>query len=259
MGFEITYHYREEISKGEYAEEIKIKTAKVGKSHEDTPLESVAGKVMAQLARRNILIIDVEIYEYTKKKISYKEADDGILIKNKKFRFDDGAIVSSGEASEDSELETMLNDPDIYAKLTALLIGPQGKPLAPHQVARAMGQNKAADVLTPPASLAGKRVIRKEKFQPELMQAHKAKQAGLRFTEDKIYSIFGEESMGASIVYTTMDDAGKEVKVSAEYFVAPTAGKLQFANQMSDDGPAPGIDLWGKTNTVGGSDMPDIR
>src|SRR5690606_33375022 len=94
LGFEITLKFHEEISKGEYnKDELKTKTTKVGGPLEDVPIEVLAGKVIAQLARRNILVVDVEIYEITKKKISFKETSDGILIKNKKFRFDDGALI----------------------------------------------------------------------------------------------------------------------------------------------------------------------
>ena len=99
MGYEVIFHYKEEEKSPQngdrsYSEEEKIKKIKVGNLEDDTPIEAVAGKIFAQLARRNILVIDVEIYEFTKKKLNYKETDDGFLIKNKKFRFDDGVSSS---------------------------------------------------------------------------------------------------------------------------------------------------------------------
>lgn len=89
--YEITFHYYEEIRRGEYnRDESKSRTIKVGTPEEDTPLETAASKIISQMARRNILVHDVEIYEFTKKKLSFKETPDGISIKNKKFKFDDG-------------------------------------------------------------------------------------------------------------------------------------------------------------------------
>ena len=86
MGYELVFYFHKEISKGEYnKEEVKKKSVKVGSPYEEVPLETVAGKIIAQLARRNILVVDVDIFELTKKKLSYKETSDGILIKNKKF------------------------------------------------------------------------------------------------------------------------------------------------------------------------------
>ena len=106
LGFEITLKFHEEISKGEYnKDELKTKTTKVGGPLEDVPIEVLAGKVIAQLARRNILVVDVEIHEITKKKISFKETADGILIKNKKFRFDDGALITTSVESEETPQE----------------------------------------------------------------------------------------------------------------------------------------------------------
>ena len=93
MGYELTYHFREEVSKGEYSEEVKTKTIKIGTPEDDMPLDAAAGKIMSMLARRNILLEDVTIYEFTKKHLSFKMADDGILIKNKKFKFDDGPMM----------------------------------------------------------------------------------------------------------------------------------------------------------------------
>ncbi|NDD55035.1 hypothetical protein EBZ39_14430, partial [bacterium] len=65
MGYEILYRYKEALEKpGAYGEEVKTKSVKVGKVTDEIGLDVVAGKVMSQLARRNILIVDVEIYEY---------------------------------------------------------------------------------------------------------------------------------------------------------------------------------------------------
>ena len=85
--FEITYKFKKQISPGVYEEEIESKTVKVGQAYEDTPLEAAAGKIIAQLARRNILVVEVEAYEYRKKQINVKLVDDGVVIKNKRYIF----------------------------------------------------------------------------------------------------------------------------------------------------------------------------
>ena len=93
MGYELIFHYKEAESPGVYKDEIKNKSYKIGKVTEDVGLDVLAGKILAQLARRSILIVDVEIYEYAKKKLNYRETNDGIVLKNKKFSFDSGVIL----------------------------------------------------------------------------------------------------------------------------------------------------------------------
>ena len=98
MGYEVKYFYKEETEvKGQYSDEIKEKKVKIGDPWEEVPLEVVAGKVMAQLAKRNIFVTDVEIYRLAKEKISYRNTEDGIVIKNKKFRYDDGPAAVADE------------------------------------------------------------------------------------------------------------------------------------------------------------------
>lgn len=43
---------------------------------------------MGQLARRDIFVSGVEVFELSKKPISFRESDGGVVIKNKKFTFD---------------------------------------------------------------------------------------------------------------------------------------------------------------------------
>ena len=114
--FEIKYFYKESAEPGFYKDEILTKTLKVGRFGEDISLEILAGKIMAQLARRNILIVDIEIYEYAKKKIKYKETDSGIIIKNKKFSFDSGAVVESN-LEDDEEVSRILEDENLLSKI----------------------------------------------------------------------------------------------------------------------------------------------
>lgn len=235
MGYEIVFHYKEVSDKpGVYQEEIKTKTAKVGKSNDDIGIDVLAGKIMSQLARRNILIVDVEIYEFAKKKIGYRETSDGIVIKNKKFSFDSGAIVITDEF--DNEI-----DEDF-------------KPLPSPSKDRA---DRSCPLAT--KNIASKRQIRQEIYDPDPVGLHKARQKGLRFTPGKKYPIYSEESLGSTLVYTSSDDSGKEVKVNAEYFVAIGTGLIE-----QDSGPkyvgaenqSEEINLWNNYEQI---DMPEIR
>jgi hypothetical protein len=241
MGYEIFYHYKEASEKpGTYGDEVKTKSCKVGKVTEEVGIEVVAGKVMSQLARRNILIVDVEIYEYAKKKLRYREASDGIVIKGKKFSFDSGAVVTTEDFESEEETKEDLNE-DFKP------IPSPSKELASKSCPVQRSQNLA------------KRAIRQEMYDPDPVGEQKVRQKGLKFTMGRKYPVYSEESLGSTLVYSTTDDSGKEVKVSAEYFVAVGSGLSQ-----EDEGPRyvgaenqkEEINLWGSYERT---EMPDIR
>jgi len=224
----------------------------VGKGFEDVPLEVLAGKIIAQLARRNILVVDVEIFEYVRKKLSYRESPDGILIKNKKFRFDDGAVVEADvedPQAKEELAELLSNNPELMQENAGVL-----KPLQPQP----QPQANIAPRPPAPATLSGQRPIRFEIYDPSIHSEHKAQQQGYKFSKGKRYPIFQEESMGEAgpVIYTTVDDTGKETRCSSEYFTAPTQG-IRYENVVKED-KAEDIDLWGSTPNVA-NDMPDLR
>lgn len=235
MGYELVFHYKEVGEKpGIYNEEIKNKSYKIGKVTEDVNIELVAGKILSQLARRNILIVDVEIYEYAKKKISYRETTDGIVIKNKKFSFDSSSVALVEEFTEDEPIEDFKNIPS------------PSKDLADRSC-----PIKAKNLV--------KRAIKQEIYDPDPIGQQKVAQKGLKFTPGKKYSIYSEESLGSTVIYSTIDDSGREVKVGSEYFIAIGVGLSQ-----EDEGPKyvgaesqkDEINLWKNYEQV---DMPDIR
>ena len=103
MGFECIYYFHKKVD-GDYDRENKETfKKKVGDPFDDVPLEKLAASIMAQMARRDIWIVDVEIFELTKKQISFKESKGGIVIKNKKFSFD-GEEHEGRVEGRDSEL-----------------------------------------------------------------------------------------------------------------------------------------------------------
>jgi len=238
MGYEVCYKYKESAgSPGVYSDEIKDRMVMIGSISEDVSLEALASKLMTQLARRNIFIVDVEIYEYARKKVSYRETESGIVIKNRKFSFDSGRVV---ETDDLAEAESRDEDDDF-------------KPVP-------SPSRDLADKSCPLSNRSRpRRPIRQEIYDPEPMSEFKAKQKGLKFTKGRKYPIYSESSMGSTVVYKTKDDAGKEVDVSSEYFVAIGAG-------LVDQNPGPEyvgaedqrdeINLWRNYEQV---DMPEIR
>ena len=76
MGFEVKYIYHERVDGKYNTDEKKEMKKKIGTPLDDTPLETLAGAVLAQMARRDILVVDVEIQEYTKRSISFKQSNE---------------------------------------------------------------------------------------------------------------------------------------------------------------------------------------
>lgn len=254
MGFEIHYKFREEITKGEYSEEIKEKVVKVGSPDEELPVENAASKIMAQLARRNILIVDVEIYEFTKKKLAYKETDDGIVIKNKKFKFDDGPAISTEIIDENSEVAALLANPNILAQLQKIVGGNK----QPHELMR---EELLAKAKLNSNSNNSKKVRRQEEYSPNPRLDAQNRAQGMKFTMGKRYPILEEIQKGlkdmARTFYLVRDDSGTEVEVGAESFMPIVSGKLSFEEEMRDSRD-PGIPLdWGGANEI--MDMPKLR
>ena len=246
MGFEIKYFYKEAIEPGIYNEEVFSKVSKVGKFEDEISLEVLAGKVMAQLARRNILIVDIEIYEYAKKRISYKETDSGILIKNKKFSFDSGSLVEA-TSEEDEDLHKILEDEGLLSKVKNAL----GLDALPKVNLAQRPKNTNSN---------GKKIIRREIYDPEIIAKHKVEQRGYKFTVGKSYPIFSEKSLiGGMLNYMTMDDTGREIEVGSDCFVAQSSG-LSFQESEPQYVGGEGqkeVNLW---NSVGLEDnVPDIR
>lgn len=183
MGYVVEYWYYEEVEKGEYnKEEKKSGTINVGTPYEDVSLEQLAGKVMALMARRNILVFDVEIYEFAKKKVKFNESSDGIIVKNKKFKFDDGVRITGVEV------------PDA---------APNHQP-QPRLI---------------PQPMARETVLRHEIFHALDGTDGELKRRGMAFTEGKRYPILKETDSGnrLGMMYLTVDDNGRQQTIS-EYF-----------------------------------------
>jgi hypothetical protein len=252
MGFECVYHFHEKLEGDYNKEEVKTFKKKVGDPFEEVSLEKLAGAVMAQLARRDVWIVDVEIFELSKKQISFKEAKGGIVLKNKKFLFDGGGAESSTIIVEDM----MQNQaPTSYPQTASVQ--------HPHEQVQ---QNVNISNQSPnqhPHNQGLRRPVDWVLFTPELHQMVEVKQKNLRFTPDKKYPVFEKKPspMGPAFgdVFTMVDDTGREQLVSDKYFVPGNtqlfADELGFSetSQQRDGGKL----YWGSANQE--PDMPDIR
>jgi hypothetical protein len=221
MSYEILLKYHESNNDGGYnKDEVKEKKIKIGKPFDDIPLEEVASRVIAQLARRSIFVADVEIYEYYKKKITYKELDDGIKIKGRKFGFNGTVTFTECEDDEDKELSEVLKNNPILAK----------------QIAE-IQNNKILPV--PKTQPSFKVAIREEVFDPVVqIPAGSIGCMGKdwKFTKGKRYKIYEEKPAGNNVMfgllYVTTDDAGIRREISDKYFVAP----IRLTENFIDDG-----------------------
>jgi hypothetical protein len=229
MGYEIIFYYKSEVEKGVYGEEVQTKKVKVGSLEDNLGLEAVAGRIFAQFARRNILVVDVEVWEYTKKKLTFREADDGFVIRNKKFKFDEGATLSSAEELPDEQhlVELLKANPALMSQLTGRSAAPQP-----------MAQTPAASLPIPGQSMIGnRRPIRFEVYDPAPELVGIAKQNGLYFTSGKRYPIYGEKTGKGrfdGMIYLTIDDNGVEKNVSDRFFVGPQA-RLEGDGEFIED------------------------
>jgi hypothetical protein len=186
MGFEVLYHYHERLEEGGYdKDEAKTFKKKVGDPYDEVPLERLAGAVMAQLSRRDVWITDVEVFEYSKKRITFRETKGGIVLKNKKFLVDQDAILVVQDIVE------------VPAQAPA------------ESVARGFHPHNGTQL----------RPTKWVTFSPELPMLAEVKQKGLRFTVDKRYPVFKEDVAPLGSVYLTVDDAGREQRISDKYFI----------------------------------------
>ena len=211
MGFEITYKFYEKAEKGYNVEEEKDFKAKVGEPFDEITLEQLAGSIMAQFARRDIMVFDAEVYELAKKQISFKEADGGIILKNKKYRFDRGTQLHCESVVEDlpsSEVE----------QSQAIIPYVEAKPPAP-----VVGRKT-------PRKLSGLAPMRYEVYNPERYLVDEARVRGLRFTIGARYPIYQERQLGDTAAhgfsYVTADDKGDRQVLHASHFQPESGGLI---------------------------------
>src|SRR5262249_54421697 len=107
MGYEITYEYHERLPDGRYnMEETKKVSQQIGDPFEDVSLDRCAAAIMRQMARRDVWILpNPDIYELKKTKVSVRETNGGIIIKNRKFTLDHTEGVLSEELAAQTPIQ----------------------------------------------------------------------------------------------------------------------------------------------------------
>lgn len=244
MGFEVCYKYHEKIEGDYNKDETKSFKKKVGDPFEEVSLEKLAGAIMAQLARRDVWILDVEVFELSKKPVSFKESKGGIILKNKKFNFDGG-----GEDASTVIVQDMVQAP-----------APAPQHASNDQYVNIQGKSDLSRTLLPHEQGQPRRAIDWMVFSPELPQMTEIKQKNLRFTPEKKYPVFEKKDGLSGEVFLMIDDTGREQLVSDKYFIP---GNIQLVadkelgfseNQRQREG---GKLYWGGASQE--PDMPDIR
>jgi len=217
MAYEVVYKYHERLEDGRYNnEEIKETKKNIGNGLEEYPLEKLAAIIMGQLARRDIWIVGVEINEFIKKKISFKEPTDGkgVVIKGKKFYLGSSSEMIC-EDVEDPQQQIAAPNVQPHEMIRR---GPNPKPT---QYPPNEALNRASNTIRPKSYMI---------FDPELPLLAQAEREKLKFKVGQKYPVYKIEEHPLGLTYgqifTTVDDVGTTVTVSDKYFVPVGAGLI---------------------------------
>lgn len=233
MGYKIKFFYCEASENSFNLAEKKEFIKKIGTKEDDVDVSQVAKLISIQLARRDILITDFEVYEYIEKKISAKQTKDGIIIKSKKFTLDQESNLTCQDLEETKPMpmQTQLQTP----------------------------------VHVPAPIQENSRPIRWMMFEPH---PHEHEVANIKLTVGKKYPIFREGEMSLEgITLHIKDDLGRIIKIKDKYFIPATQKlfadeELGFSNNQKTKGT---VDLWKGLKTMDRQDeeiysnVPDIR
>ncbi len=216
MGFEVLYNFHERGEDGNYnKDETKQIKKKYGDAYEELPLEKLASVIMAQLARRDVWVTNIEIYEYKKAKVNFRETKGGIVIKNKKFLLDAEAnCIVSGELVDETT----------------------GEPVQPHNMTpptpqQPQPQQKKRPIKWVVVDESGVMQGNKGERMPVMLAIQRA---GLQFSANKRYPVFaemddprdkrvdkfGHPTLDRKKVYQMWDNQQRDVIVSQDYFVS---------------------------------------
>lgn len=241
MGYEVNFQFYNKLENSfEYDRENPTTFKKTyGKWNEDYALDKLAAAILQQMARRDIFVFDVEIYEFQKKKISFKQNKGDLIIKNKKFTNKGGVEDAFQEEEVDENALPNKCHPPEYDTCNVNVPNPS-PPVALINLADSRGKNNHQNIL-PKQPSASDRVIKEMVFMPSRMM----KPVG-NFTIEKKYPVYRESfaSNGVGMMIETTDDRGARVKVPDEHFV-PAQPSLVGGNEinfgssgkgLSDDG-----------------------
>jgi hypothetical protein len=203
MAYEILFHYHPRQEDGKYnTEETETFAKVIGKRKtEEVPLEKVAAAIMGEMTRRDILIVNVEVFEFARREIAFKETKGGCIIKNRKFQYDQ----LQGEFTSQEVLE-----PAVSVSNGMMPSLPSNVPIqfSDRRVATSNGPTIAAGPL------------RHEVFRPNREDLGVLGRQGVRLTLNKPYPVFKEVVRSAMepIFYQVSDDQGAKIEVSSLFF-----------------------------------------
>lgn len=210
--YELVFKYRPKLDDGDGFDVSREETfrKKVGKSKDDVVTEGDALKVIvSQMARRDIWVVDVEVFEFVKKAVPFRFNKNGFSLGGKKYALSDMGSFES-EASVDHE-----SIPVATAVQATQQDGntPMATPVHQHQP----GSPRVGGKGSVPSTV-GVMPIRTEMFDPDPQQ--QATLRGMRLTPGKRYVIFIEEpgNQHRTTKYIIRDDSGHDIRIGAEYF-----------------------------------------
>ena len=235
MGFEVLYRYHERLNEGGYNKDsTKELRRKVGDPFEDVSLEKLAPLIMSQLARRDIWVVDVEIYELKKQKINFRETKGGIIIKNKKFILDgDNNNIACQDIVEELPTSSINSSvmPSVVAPHNQLAVNLQQQSMPKRPIKFVVlddtGVIQDASGNRMPVSLA----IKKAGLQFHAGQRYPVFQE-MDDPRDKRTDKFGHPALDRKKVYVMLDDMRRELVASQDYFVP---ADIRLERSTADD------------------------
>lgn len=228
MGFEITYSIKNDN------EDIEDKKIKVGKPTDETSIEELAGRIMSLYANRSLDIVDVKIEEYTKKTLSFKQVNDGILIKNRKFKYGYGpALTSTSVYEEEQAPEVFYSQNNNFLKIEKSNDVPIAPAIPPKNISKDILSNEKGRL---PHEVLRK-AIKHEVFNPDTELESEAKT--MNFIKGKKYPIFEEKNLNNKIFYLVEDENGKTLQVFHDFFTP----EVKLTNQSNITKPPEKINL----------------
>jgi hypothetical protein len=230
VGFEVNYNYYEKLENSfDYnREEPKTLRKIYGKAVEEYPVEKLAQAIMQQMARRDIFIFDLEIFEFQKKKISFRQNKGDLVIKNKKFTSKGELLV---DIEEDNCPDGTCHLPPVVQPQPAVNIAPpiqqQNVNIAPSiqqqnvNIAPSI-QQQNVNIAPRPSGLVD-RILKRMQFLPGRVISPIG-----AFTVEKYYPVYRESlaKNGIGMMIETTDDRGRRVTVSDEHFVTASQSLL---------------------------------
>jgi hypothetical protein len=236
MAFEIIFHYYPYSDETNEYDKSKVSTydKKLGDIFEEVSLEKLASVILTQLARRDVFVFDVEVCELVKKKILFKQNKNNILIKNKKFSLSNDTIVVQ-EINE--------NLIECKKESSCGFITPIEDKVRIDQPS-----------LKNNVSLKSLKILKTMTFMPSDAKYLKGKP--WKFTPTKAYNIYREiiAKNGIGMILSTIDDTGREVEVTDEFFVND---RISYINEpVNNSSSNDDVLNWSGTK---GFNMPDLR